>query len=589
MSHLRRALVLTLLSAAVAGCGPAPSARRGDPEDAALTSEEVLSEYRAAARAAWVKGTFLRERGELEGALQLYREAVRLAPRDASLRLALATLQLEVGRGRDARELLESAIQRFGGSSGEHLLLAQMDLLAGRPERALAGADSALAHEPGRVDAWVLRARLLMEAGRLKDALDSFRRADRLSPHDAAVLDGMGECLAALGRAQDAEAAWTEALQVEPTRDSARRALADLYRKQGRAEDAKRLVRDGLEINPDSPAALDAALESHLQSGDLQSAPDLLESLRARGALTPRHAYLYGRVLLQQDRVAEADSVLRPLAALEGLRGVETMLGDIAVRQDRPADAKRHYQRAVDRDPEDCVPAVSLALLEIQQLRDEHGRVRRDAASTEQAQRALEAAAHVTEPQEYRCNLLLGLAYGQLRRFDLALPHLEATHALEPRNSEVLFNLATAHQELGHFSDALRLARELLEQEPDDAAALNFVGYIQAERGLDLEKSEAMIRRALEQEPENGYYVDSLGWVLYQKGDYDRAAAELERAVRLTEERDAIILEHLGDAYSKLGRLDVAQNAYARSRRIDPTNRAVADKLAQVEARLGRP
>jgi tetratricopeptide (TPR) repeat protein len=583
-----RAAALIVLTA-LAGCGPAPGSRRADPEDAALTSEEVQAEYRAAARAAWAKGTFLRERGELEAALQHYLEAVRLSPRDAELRLALAGLELEVGRGREARQLLESAIERFGGSAAEHLLLARMDVLAGRREPALAGTQAALDRDPSLVEAWILRARLLMEAGRRDRALECFERAAALAPGDAAVLEGRGECLLALERLPEAAASYAAALRLEPGRDSARRALAEVYRRQGRGDEARRLVLEGIEVNPDSPAALEAALDGYFRSGDVQGAADLLADLQRRGALTPRLALLYGRVLLQLDRVAAADSVLQPLAARGDLQGVETLLGDVAVRQDRPEDAKRHYQTAIEREPQDCVPVVSLALLEIQALRDEHGRVRRDAPGSEAAERALAAAAQVTGPQEYRCNLLLGLAYAQLRRFDLALPHLEATHALEPRNAEVLFNLASAHQELGHYAEALRLSQELLEQEPDNPAALNFVGYIQAERGLELEQSEALIRRALAQEPDNGYYVDSLGWVLYQKGDYTRAAVELERAVQLTEERDVVILEHLGDAYSKLGRFDAAQRAFARAQRLDPTNRAIADKLAQVEAHLGRP
>jgi tetratricopeptide (TPR) repeat protein len=589
MSSLPRRLAVLIAVVLACGCGPARRLPQADPEDAALSTEEVQAEYRAAAHAAYAKGTFLRERGDLHGALQHYVEAVRLAPREAPLRLALAALELEVGRGRDARELLESSMARFGGSAEEHLLLARMDLLAGRAERALAGTDSALARDAGLVEAWILRARLLLDAGRLAAAEESFRRADGLQPHDAGILEGLADCLARRGRVDEAADLYRDVLQLEPARPTTRRSLAALLRGQGRDEEAKRLVIEGLEADPHSPAALDAALDTYIQSGDLRGAADLLEQAGRQGELSPRLSYLYGRVLLQLDLVAAADSVLRPLASLDGLRGVETLLGDIAVRQDRPDDARRHYERAMEREPDDCVPAVSLALLEIQARRDEEGGVRREGESHEAAEAALAAAVKVTGPQAYRCNLLLGLAYSQLRRFDAALPHLEATHALEPKNGEVLFNLAMAHQELGHYEEALRLGRSLLDLEPDNAAGLNFLGYIQAERGLELHESERLIRRALDQEPDNGYYADSLGWVLYQKGDYVRAAAELERAVRLTEERDAVILEHLGDAYYKLGRFDAAHRVYTRSQRLDPNNRALADKLAQVEAHLGKP
>ena len=150
-------------------------------------------------------------------------------------------------------------------------------------------------------------------------------------------------------------------------------------------------------------------------------------------------------------------------------------------------------------------------------------------------------------------------------------------------------NLAMAHQELGHFETALQVSKQLLHIDPDNAPALNFVGYILAEHGRELGRSEALIRKALAKEPKNGYYVDSLGWVFYRKGEYSRAASELERAVQLTEEHDATILEHLGDAYVKMGHLDGAYRVYNLSHSIDPENPAVGAKLESVAKQLGKP
>ena len=172
---------------------------------------------------------------------------------------------------------------------------------------------------------------------------------------------------------------------------------------------------------------------------------------------------------------------------------------------------------------------------------------------------------------------------------DAALVHLEKGYHIDPSNADVQFNLAMAHQELGHFETALEHGRGVLKTAPNHAAALNFVGYILAERGLDLKDSERLIRRALEQEPDNGYYVDSLGWVLYQRGNYVDAADELERAVRLTEENDAVILEHLGDAYVKVERLDAAYRVYSLSRQLAPDNPQLLEKLRTVESRIGAP
>lgn len=565
-------------------CGPAPKHPVPDPEESPPSRDEIQAEYREAARAAYARGVFLREQGDIAGAQQALGEAVRLAPSLAELRLAYASLLAEAGHLGEAKAFVHGAIERFGGSAQEYLLAARLELLEADGDAARAAADSALARDPGLTDAWLMRGRLLLEAGRTEEAFVSYQRADSLQPDHPPTLEGLAECARRLGRLDEAQRDLERALRLDPELPSAQRSLAGVYRQGGRAEDAKRLVLQSLAAAPDDPDRLEAAVETLIDSGDLEGAARLLRPYHARGALSPRLTYVYGRVLLQLDQLAAADSVLQPLAEIEGLHGIESLLGDIATRDERPADARVHYRKAIAQQPDDCVPLASLALLDIQSMKKPGAHA--DAAAIDSA---LSAAARVTGPENYRCNLLLGLAYLDQKRWADAIRHFDATYRLDPENHAVLFDLAMAHQELGEGDEALRLARELLQKAPADAAALNFVGYLLAERGQELAESESLIRKALAIEPANGYYVDSLGWVLYQKGDYARAAVELERAVRLTKQRDALILEHLGDAYVKLGRWRDARRIYSQSRTLDPTRSVLADKLADVEARMGKP
>ena len=68
---------------------------------------------------------------------------------------------------------------------------------------------------------------------------------------------------------------------------------------------------------------------------------------------------------------------------------------------------------------------------------------------------------------------------------------------------------------------------------PENAAALNYLGYTWAEQGIHLDEAEQLILRALAIEPNDGFYIDSLGWVYYQRGEYMQAIQHLERAVEL--------------------------------------------------------
>jgi tetratricopeptide (TPR) repeat protein len=574
--------VLLLLLAA---CGP-PAHVPLDPQAAEPDApEELTLVTREAARVAYAEGLYRREQGDAQGALDAFALAVRLEPDDPNLRLGLARHLVDVGSVREAESLLEKSVRRGNASPQERVLLAQLRMLAGRKEDALREVDAAIAADSTQVLAWLLRGRVLFELERFPAAEQSYIVADSLQPNRPTTLLHLGECRAKRGDDAAAEKAYLRALQLNPDLLAARSALADLYQHSGRVDAAIQLYRQALEADPADAQATDALVELYVEEKQYDAGVTLLQS---RPELEPRQRYLLGWMLLQLQRPDDADAALQPLAN-SGLGGVESLMGEIAVRRKRYDEAEQHFRHAVAARPEECDARVRLAAVVLEKWHDAKERGEADTGMADSLRVLLAQAAARTAADDARCNLLLGIAYSQLRDFENAVRHLEASYQLEPQNTEVLFNLAMAHQELGHFDTALRYGRTVLEREPENAAALNFVGYILAEHGLELEDSEALIRRALTVEPENGYYVDSLGWVLYRRGEYQRAVTELERAVALTGNHDAIILEHLGDACVKAGQLDGAHRAYVQSRALDPDNRGLQEKIQNLEAKLGRP
>jgi Flp pilus assembly protein TadD len=127
--------------------------------------------------------------------------------------------------------------------------------------------------------------------------------------------------------------------------------------------------------------------------------------------------------------------------------------------------------------------------------------------------------------------------------------------------------------------------RRAIDINPSNAPALNYLGYTYAESGKRLDEAEKLIKRALNIEPEDGFYVDSLGWVYYQKGEYQKAVDQLERAVNLTGS-DPTITEHLGDAYDKVGKIRDARHEYQDAlKRTQDTDQAerLKTKIAALE------
>ncbi len=124
----------------------------------------------------------------------------------------------------------------------------------------------------------------------------------------------------------------------------------------------------------------------------------------------------------------------------------------------------------------------------------------------------------------------------------------------------VLSNLAVLKSDLSQAEEWLE---QVLDEFPDDPSALNDLGYLWADQGKRLNRAYRMIRQAVQQEPENAAYLDSLGWVLFRMGRVHEALVELEKAARL--EPDPTVLDHLGDAYRAAGQNAKAAEAYLRA------------------------
>ena len=131
------------------------------------------------------------------------------------------------------------------------------------------------------------------------------------------------------------------------------------------------------------------------------------------------------------------------------------------------------------------------------------------------------------------------------------------------------------------WDNAVADFKRVLEIEPENADALNYLGYTWVDRNENLTEAFAMIEKAVELEPQSGAILDSLGWAHYKLGRYEKARINLEKAVELTP-NSATIIDHLGDVYWKVGRFREAGFQWERALEYDPTD----EELDSIKAKL---
>ena len=147
-----------------------------------------------------------------------------------------------------------------------------------------------------------------------------------------------------------------------------------------------------------------------------------------------------------------------------------------------------------------------------------------------------------------------------------------------PGSVELHYGMGVLYEKSGRFEESIAAMKEVLKLDPDHADALNFIGYMYADKGIYLDEAEKMIKRALELKPGNSYMTDSLGWLYFRRGRLDEAIRYLREASEALPE-DPAILDHLGDAYTRSGKIQEAVDAYRRAIQFNPDSEPLKRKL----------
>ena len=552
MSRLPFLAILGALAAAPAWGAPPPAAPRAS----------------ARAYTSYLRGRLAEQQSDWRSALDAYRAAVLADPVAPSLRVALSEARARTGDlpGAEAEARKAIELDPAGPAAAEAwLILGKTATISRRPadaERALRSAveiQSALAAKlpPGQSpvdpDPFRLLAQARLDAGDEPGAEAVLDELARLLPAEGAgALRDLGQVLADQRQLDKAAALYRRAVAIERRDTEAWRRLAELEEARRRFDEARKAWEGLVRQEPDDPDGLVALGRLSLRAGNSDAARAFFGQAIH---VAPREVEVRTRVAftwLEARRPAEAIAVVD-----EGLRtsvdGRLLYARGLALREERRwAEAAASFGAVATGDPDlDLAALAARASVLAQGGKAAAGLSLLDSALAER-------------PGDARLVTARAYVLGRAGRAAEAVSYLQAQLLLQPRSQRLLFALGVAQERAGDRPGAIATMRSILEGTPDDAEAMNFLGYSLAEKGERLEEAEVLVTRALEIEPDNGSFLDSLGWILFQRGDLPAAVATLEKAEALAGP-EPTILEHLGDAYRRSRRDADAAAAWRRA------------------------
>jgi len=131
-----------------------------------------------------------------------------------------------------------------------------------------------------------------------------------------------------------------------------------------------------------------------------------------------------------------------------------------------------------------------------------------------------------------------------IKYYTFALKNIEKNNSLVPK---ILDRRGTSYERLGDWKSAEKDLLKSLKIAPDQAGVLNYLAYTWVDRGINLNKGLAMLKKATELRKNDGYIIDSLGWAYFAKKNFVEAEKYLQKAVELLP-TDPTVNDHYADS-----------------------------------------
>lgn len=513
-------------------------------------------ERRAAALAHYALGVSREMDGDIAGALDHYLKTIELDPTNADLAVRIARqLPSYPALVKRAEPILDAVAQANPKSADLWVLVGIVHRANENAKGALGAFERALEVDPGNQWALANAVELAVETGQPSRAIGLINRAFQHASDSADYWMRLGDILS---QARNGDPAIGKKFDLAK--------VIELYEK------ALALAPDNIEVMVRLVAQYEAAKQS-------DKATALYNQILAKRPDDPMLQLKLAQYFAATGAKDRAVKVIEDLIKKTPLRHeLYNALGELHVEMEQPDKAIETFRQSLVLNPAQVPPFLRVTMIQLEQKKFD------DALATLETMRA-------KFPDLYLVPFYTGLVKLEQKQYADALQAFAraesmADTAADPveMDSSFYFYYGSAAERTGDIDRAAKLFRRSLELKPDNHAAMNYLGYMWAEKGMHLDEAHDLIDKALELEPDSPAYIDSLGWVLYQKGQYAEAYKHLKRAAELIVD-DVIVFDHVADALIKLGRVKEAIDYLRKALKVEPDNQAIKDKLRQLESR----
>ena len=489
-------------------------------------AEDAKMERRIRAMAHYAAGVAHRERGEGEEAVEEFYQAALADPTNEKVVMEVVQFLLLSRQKGKLFQLLVRATKDPEAPANLHALLAANYLERKKPELAKVASENAIRKGPKLIVGYKSLIQIYRQEAKngarrteqIRKVLDrAMTQTDVPAPYQVELalmllgyleLDkkGANELKPKISKLLDE--AWAD----KPKQPLLLEKLARAYRGSGIHDKAAEVMESLLKLLPNNPVVLLETARGHAMAGKMDQAKIHLDALIKKFPKNWQGHQLRAAIAMDQDEYPLAVKHYRE--AIKIRPRMESIYYDLVsalLSDEKPDDAAKELQEAKKRFQPNFQQAYFTAMIHLQ--KDEYA----------------EAHKHLLEAEE------------------------TARKADPDRLTHILyFQLGSTAERAANYKDAEKYFRKSIEIKPDYATALNYLGYMWADRNKNLAEAKKFIGLALKEQPDNPAFLDSMAWVIYREGDAKEALRWQLKALKHAKEDDPELFLHLGEIYHAL-------------------------------------
>ncbi|MFA6636636.1 MAG: tetratricopeptide repeat protein [Candidatus Omnitrophota bacterium] len=422
--------------------------------------------------------------------------------------------------------------------------------------------------------------------GQAEKAFDEYGKALAIQQDNPEIQVKFGSSLLFAGKFSEAEEILKRTVEIDPGNTGAYLLLAFIYTKRNEFQEAKKCYENVLKHDPGSIRAMTLLADLLVRENKLEEAAGIYEHIVAADK-TETFAYfnlgiLYSKLgWFDRARIALNKAIELDVNYIDA----RLLLGFLFEMEGNNAEAIELYESVTAIDYENTDARIRRFLIYkktgfLDKAMEENRRIMEiEPFSLEPymesygmyvaAEKYEEAEGILHEALEK--GFLAGPVYAGLGftaskhgNAEKALGYYEKALEVSPDNDVYRFYVVVGLDSLGKREEATMALEKAVSEGAKLPEIYNYLGYIYAEDGRDLDAAEDLIGRALAEDPENGAYLDSLGWVYYKRGEFEKALQTIKKAAEYLPS-DPAVREHLGDIYYSMSEIKKAVEEWKRA------------------------